>query len=49
MSISLTDKNLLRNLFNKTKFKNVKEQSGLNEPILFNNFVFTRPLISSGH
>lgn len=36
LSISLTDKTHLRDLFNKTKFQNVKEQFRLNEPNLFN-------------
>lgn len=36
LSISLTDKTLLSNLFNKTNFKNDKERSGSSEPNLFN-------------
>lgn len=36
LSISLTDKTNLRDLFNKTKFQNDKERFGLNEPSLFN-------------
>jgi hypothetical protein len=36
LSISLTDKSQLRELFNKTKFQNVKERFRLNEPNLFN-------------
>ena len=36
LSISLTDKTCLRDLFNKTNFKNVKERSGSSEPNLFN-------------
>jgi len=36
LSISLTDKTHLRNLFDKTKFQNDKEQYRLNEPNLFN-------------
>ena len=36
LSISLTDKTCLKDLFNKTKFKNVKERSGSSEPNLFN-------------
>jgi len=36
LSISLTDKTHLRDLFKKTKFQNVKEQFRLNEPNLFN-------------
>ncbi len=36
LSISLTDKTNLRNLFNKTKFQDDKERFGLNEPRLFN-------------
>ena len=35
-SISLTDKTCLRDLFNKTNFKNDKERSGYSEPNLFN-------------
>jgi len=35
LSISLTDKTHLRNLFNKTKFQNIKEQYRFNEPNLF--------------
>lgn len=36
LSISLTDKTILSDLFNKTNFKNDKEQSGSSEPNLFN-------------
>ena len=36
LSISLTDKTNLRELFDKTKFQNNKEQCRLNEPNLFN-------------
>lgn len=36
LSISLTDKTHLRDLFDKTKFQNVKERFRLNEPNLFN-------------
>jgi hypothetical protein len=36
LSISLTDKTHLRELFDKTKFQNVKERFILNEPNLFN-------------
>jgi hypothetical protein len=36
LSISLTDKTYLRDLFNKTKFQNDKERFRLNEPSLFN-------------
>lgn len=36
LSISLTDKTCLNDLFNKTNFKNVKERSGSSEPNLFN-------------
>jgi hypothetical protein len=36
LSISLTDKTHLRDLFYKTKFQNDKERFGLNEPCLFN-------------
>lgn len=36
LSISLTDKTCLRDLFNKTNFKNDKERSGSSEPNLFN-------------
>ena len=36
LSISLTDKTHLRELFDKTKFQNVKDRFRLNEPKLFN-------------
>lgn len=36
LSISLTDKTKLRDLFSKTKFQNDKEQIGINGPRLFN-------------
>lgn len=36
LSISLTDKTHLRDLFDKTKFQNVKDRFRLNEPNLFN-------------
>ncbi len=36
LSISLTDKTHLRNLFDKTKSQNDKERFRLNEPNLFN-------------
>lgn len=36
LSISLTDKTNLRDLFNKTNFKNIKEKYGSSEPNLFN-------------
>ena len=36
LSISLTDKTLLRDLFDKTKFQNDKERFGPNGPSLFN-------------
>jgi IS4 transposase len=36
LSISLTDKTNLRDLFDKTKFQNDKERFRLNEPSLFN-------------
>ena len=36
LSISLTDKTLLRDLFDRTKFQNIKERFRLNEPNLFN-------------
>ena len=36
LSISLTDKTYLRDLFDKTKFQNDKERVRLNEPRLFN-------------
>lgn len=36
LSISLTDKTCLKDLFNKTNFKNDKERSSYNEPNLFN-------------
>ena len=37
LGISLTDKTPLKNLFSKTKFNDVKEQSGLDGPNLFSN------------
>lgn len=37
LGISLTDKTSLKNLFSKTKFNDVKEQSGLDGPNLFSN------------
>lgn len=40
IGISLTDKTPLRELFCKTKFKNVKEQNGLSGPTLFDNINF---------
>ena len=36
LSISLTDKTILRELFNKTNFNNDKERCGSSEPSLFN-------------
>ncbi len=36
LSISLTDKANLRDLFDKTKFQNDKEHTGYSEPNLFN-------------
>lgn len=36
LSISLTDKTLLTELFDRTKFQNIKERFRLNEPNLFN-------------
>ena len=36
LSISLTDKTHLRDLFERTKFQNVKDRFRLNEPNLFN-------------
>ncbi|MDR2385646.1 MAG: IS4 family transposase, partial [Tannerella sp.] len=36
LSISLTDKTSLIDLFNKANFKNDKERSGSSEPNLFN-------------
>lgn len=39
LGISLTDKTPLRNLFSKTKFNDVKEQSGLDGPNLFSNYL----------
>lgn len=38
LSISLTDKFHLVNLFSKSKFNNVNDQSGLDGPDLFDNF-----------
>ena len=40
LGISLTDKTPLRNIFSKTKFNDVKEQSGLDGPNLFSNYNF---------
>lgn len=40
LGISLTDKTPLRDLFSKTKFNDVKEQSGLDGPNLFRNYNF---------
>ena len=40
LGISLTDKTHLKELFSKTKFKNVKDQSGLDGPDLFEKFKF---------
>ena len=37
LSISLTDKTLLRDLFDKTKFQNDKERFGPNGPSVYNN------------
>lgn len=38
--ISLTGKTPLRDLFSKTKFNDIKEQSGLDRPDLFYKFKF---------
>ena len=38
LSMSLTDTTPLKDLFNKTIFKNDKERFGFNEPTLFDNF-----------
>ncbi len=35
LSMSLTDTMLLRNLFDKTIFKNDKERSGSSEPVIY--------------
>ena len=40
LGISLTDKTHLKELFSKTKFKNVKDQSGFDGPDLFEKFKF---------
>ncbi|WP_289105689.1 IS4 family transposase [uncultured Bacteroides sp.] len=40
LGISLTDKTPLKDLFSKTKFNDVKEQSGLDGPNLFSNYNF---------
>lgn len=40
LGISLTDKTHLKELFSKTKFKNVKDQNGLDGPDLFEKFKF---------
>lgn len=42
LGISLTDKTPLKNLFSKTKFNDVKEQSGLDGPNLFSNSLVSR-------
>ena len=36
LSISMTDKTHLKDLFDKTKFQYDKELLGFNEPVLFN-------------
>ena len=40
LGISLTDKTPLKDLFSKSKFNDVKDQSGLDGPDLFENFKF---------
>ena len=40
LSISLTDKTPLRDLFDKQNFNNVKELNGSSEPSLFENFIY---------
>ena len=40
LGISLTDKTPLKDLFSKSKFNDVIDQSGLNGPDLFENFKF---------
>ena len=40
VSISLTDKTPLRDLFDKQNFNNVKELNGSSEPSLFENFIY---------
>jgi hypothetical protein BACCOPRO_03863 len=40
LSISLTDKSHLVDLFSQSKFNNVKDQSGLDGLSLFDNFNF---------
>ena len=40
LDISLTDKTPLRDNFSKTKFNDVKEQSGLDGTNLFSNYNF---------
>lgn len=40
LSISLTDKTSLRDLFDKQNFNNVKELNGSSEPSLFENFIY---------
>ena len=42
LSISLTDKTHLRDLFNKTKFQYDKERLGFNEPGLFSQALKTQ-------
>ena len=40
LSISLTDKTSLRDLFDKQNFNNVKELNGSSEPSLFEDFIY---------
>lgn len=49
LGISLTDKTPLRDLFSKTKFNDVKEQSGLDGPNLFSNYNFNSSSNFIGH
>ena len=49
LSISLTGKSSLVNLFNKSNFNNVKDQCGLDGPNLFNFLNRSVSLIFSGH
>lgn len=49
LSISLTDKTIFRDLFNKTNFNNDKERCGFSEPSLFNFQQFAFLVDSNEH
>ena len=40
LSISLTDKTPLRDIFDKPNFKNANDLYGSSEPSLFDNYIF---------